>query len=142
MVYVWTAMTDAMGLSYYGIPGASAWPGQHGLSVPRAAQQNAFMRPDKYDQLIEDPNGFLLNVWLPRVSTHLRPAGEPVTEAHNLSLLQQRQVVRLGDRLARRTQVGRNPRQPNVQQEAVGVFDQLIVLVGPHEGVLLGGSRY
>ncbi len=86
MVYVWTAMTDAMGLSYYGIPGIHI-SANTGFQYREPPQQNAFMRPDEYDQLIEDPNGFLLNVWLPRVSAHLRPAGEPVTEAHNLSLL-------------------------------------------------------
>ena len=79
-------MTDAMGLSYYGIPGIDI-SANTGFQYREPPQQNAFMRPDEYDQLIEDPTGFLLNVWLPRVSTHLRPAGEPVTEAHNLSLL-------------------------------------------------------
>ena len=57
---------------------------------------------------------------------------------HRHAALEERQVVRLGDRLARRAQLGRDPRQPDVQQEAGRVFDQLIVLVGPHEGVLLG----
>ena len=57
MVYVWTGMTDAMGLKYYGIPRHSCF-GQYGLSVPRAAQQDAFMRADEFDQLIEDPPGF------------------------------------------------------------------------------------
>ena len=87
MVYVWTAMTDAMGLKYYGIPGIHI-PPTTGFQYREPPQQNAFMRPDEYDQLIEDPNGFLLNVWLPRVSAPMSPAGGPVTEAHNLSLLE------------------------------------------------------
>jgi uroporphyrinogen-III decarboxylase len=86
MVYVWTGMTDAMGLRYYGVPGIDV-PPTTGFQYREPSQQNAFMRPDEYDQLIEDPNGFLLNVWLPRASAHMQPAGEPVTEAHNLSLL-------------------------------------------------------
>jgi hypothetical protein len=86
MVYVWTAMTDAMGLKYYGIPGIHI-PPTTGFQYREPPQQNAFMRPDEYDQLIEDPNGFLLNVWLPRVSASMQPAGGSVTEAHNLSLL-------------------------------------------------------
>ena len=36
------------------------------------------MRPDEYDQLIADPTGFLFNVWLPRVSADVVPAGPAV----------------------------------------------------------------
>ena len=43
-----------------------------------------------------------------------------------------------GDRLARLAHFRGNPRQPDVQQEAGRVLDQLVVLVGPHEGLLLG----
>ena len=45
------------------------------------------MRADEYDQLIEDPTGFLLNVWLPRVSTYICGPGEPATAESNLSLV-------------------------------------------------------
>ena len=86
MVYAWTGMTDAMGLTYYGIPGIHI-PANMGFQYREPSQQDAFMRPDEYDQLIEDPTGFLLNVWLPRVSAAVRKAGEPVTEEHNLSFL-------------------------------------------------------
>jgi hypothetical protein len=86
MVYVWTGLTQAIGLRYYGIPGIDI-PADMGFQYREPPQQDAFMRPDEYDQLIEDPTGFLLNVWLPRVSTQLSPMGGPVTPGHNLALI-------------------------------------------------------
>lgn len=86
MVYVWTGLTQAVGLRYYGIPGIDI-PPHMGFQYREPAQNDAFMRADEYDQLIEDPTGFLMNVWLPRVSSSMRKCGEPVTEDHNLSLL-------------------------------------------------------
>ncbi len=86
MVYVWTGLTQAIGLKYYGVPGIDI-SAQTGFQYREPPQQQAFMRADEYDQLIEDPTGFLLNVWLPRVSTEMRAPGEPVTTEHNLSLL-------------------------------------------------------
>jgi uroporphyrinogen-III decarboxylase len=86
MVWVWTGMTQAIGLKYYGIPGIDI-PANTGFQYREPPQNNAFMRADEYDQLIENPTGFLLNVWLPRVSSRMRPPGEPITQEHNLSLL-------------------------------------------------------
>ena len=48
------------------------------------------MKPDEYDRLIEDPTGFLFNVWLPRVSKDVTPIGEPSTFRNNLSFSQGR----------------------------------------------------
>jgi uroporphyrinogen-III decarboxylase len=45
------------------------------------------MKPDEYDALIEDPTGFLFNVWLPRVSRDVSRPGEPATFRNNLSFL-------------------------------------------------------
>lgn len=86
MVYVWTGLTQAIGLKYYAIPGIDI-PAQTGFQYREPPQQQAFMRPDEYDQLIEDPTGFLLNVWLPRVSTAVCKPGEATTQANNLSFL-------------------------------------------------------
>jgi uroporphyrinogen-III decarboxylase len=86
MVYVWTGLTQAIGLKYYGVPGLDV-PANMGFQYREPSQNNAFMQPDEYDQLIEDPTGFLLNVWLPRVAAPVRRAGEPVTAEHNLSFL-------------------------------------------------------
>ena len=35
------------------------------------------MPADEYDALIDDPTGFLYNVWLPRVSTEVSKIGSP-----------------------------------------------------------------
>ncbi len=86
MVYVWTAMTQAIGLEYYGIPGIDVDPNV-GFQYKEPGEENAFMQPDEYDQLIDDPTGFLYNVWLPRVSHNVVATGEPVTYRHNLALV-------------------------------------------------------
>jgi hypothetical protein len=86
MVYVWTGLTQAIGLRYYGIPGIDV-PLDMGFQYREPPHDNAFMKPDEYDQLIDDPTAFLLDVWLPRVSTEVRKIGEPVTRSHNLSFI-------------------------------------------------------
>ncbi len=75
MVYVWTGMTQAIGLKYYGIPGIDVEP-DFGFQYREPPEEDAFMKPDEYDALIDDPTGFLYEVWLPRVSTEVcRPGG-------------------------------------------------------------------
>ncbi len=86
MVYVWTGLAQVIGLNYYGIPGIDV-PVDRGFQYREPPEEKAFMRPDEYDQLIEDPTGYLLNVWLPRVATPVQRPGEPVTLEHNLSFL-------------------------------------------------------
>lgn len=86
MIYCWTGMVQAMGLRYYGIPGIDI-PPDVGFQYKEPSEDKAFMQPDEYDQLIADPTGYLFNVWFPRVSSEVKPLGEPVTERHNLALL-------------------------------------------------------
>ncbi len=86
MIATWTGMTQAMGLRYYRTPGIDVPPnvGHQYLEPP---EEDAFMKADEYDALIEDPTGFLYNVWLPRVAAPLSAVGGPVTFEHNLSLV-------------------------------------------------------
>ncbi|WP_165229232.1 uroporphyrinogen decarboxylase family protein [Aquisphaera insulae] len=86
MVYVWTGLTQAIGLRYYGIPGIDV-AADMGFQYREPPHDNAFMKPDEYDRLIDDPTAFLMEVWLPRVSTEVVKAGEPSTIASNLSFL-------------------------------------------------------
>jgi uroporphyrinogen-III decarboxylase len=86
MVYVWTGLTQAIGLKYYGIPGIDV-PPDMGFQYREPKQQDAFMPPEDYDALIEDPTGYLLNVWLPRVATAVQPLGAPATQESHLSFL-------------------------------------------------------
>jgi hypothetical protein len=86
MVYVWTGLTQAIGLNYYGVPGFDV-PPDTGFQYHEPAEENAFMQPDEYDALIADPTGFLFNVWLPRVSRDVAPMGGPSSYRNNLSFL-------------------------------------------------------
>jgi hypothetical protein len=86
MVYVWTGLTQAIGLQYYGVPGIDI-PVDTGFQYREPSDENAFMKADEYDRLIADPTGFLFNVWLPRVSGDVTAIGEPAAFRSNLSFL-------------------------------------------------------
>ena len=86
MVFVWTGLTQAIGLRYYGIPGIDVSP-DTGFQYREPSPNQAFMKADEYDALIEDPTGFLLNVWLPRVAAPVVAPGQPATEQSHLSFL-------------------------------------------------------
>ena len=86
MVYVWTGLTQALNLKYYGIPGIDV-PADSAFQYREPAEENAFMKADEYDKLIEDPTGFLYNIWLPRVSADISPMGTPTSYRNNLALV-------------------------------------------------------
>ena len=86
MVYVWTGLTQAAGLRYYGIPGIEI-PAEVGFSYLEPKPDEAFMRADEYDALIADPTGFLFNTWLPRVSTDVAAPGTPASYRGTLALV-------------------------------------------------------
>jgi uroporphyrinogen-III decarboxylase len=85
MVYVWTGLTQAMGLKYYAIPGIDISAGT-GFQYKEPPEDGAYMQPEEYDALIADPVGFLYNVWLPRVSADVRGPGEPNTLRNQAAL--------------------------------------------------------
>ena len=84
MVYVWGGIAQAVGLKYYQIPGVGLSP-DTGFQYLEPAEP--FMGADEYDALIDDPTGFLFNVWLPRVSADAAAPGTPNTFRNNLSFL-------------------------------------------------------
>jgi uroporphyrinogen-III decarboxylase len=86
MVYVWSGLTQAIGTEYYSVPGVDL-PPDRCFQYLEPAEDSAYMQPDEYDLLIEDPTGYLYNVWLPRVSKDVTPIGEPVTFRNNLSFV-------------------------------------------------------
>ena len=86
MVYVWTGLTQAIGTKYYAVPGIELSP-DFGFQYIEPPEEEAFMKPDEYDALIEDPTGFLFNVWLPRISADVNAMGEPTSYRNNLSFL-------------------------------------------------------
>lgn len=86
MVYVWTGLTQGVGIKYYGVPGMDV-PADTGFQYREPPAGGEFMMADEYDQLIEDPTKFLYEVWLPRASKAVQPAGAPVTYGHDLALV-------------------------------------------------------
>ena len=85
MVYVWTGLTQAIGLRYYGVPGIDL-PPDVGFQYVEPPEERAFMRAGEYDALIDDPTAFLYEVWLPRVSAEVVGAGQPATYRSHLAL--------------------------------------------------------
>jgi uroporphyrinogen-III decarboxylase len=86
MVYVWTGLTQAAGLRYYGVPGIDVGP-DVAFQYREPDEQSAFMKREEYDELIADPTRFLYETWLPRVSADACAKGQPVTYRNNLSLV-------------------------------------------------------
>ena len=86
MVYVWTGLTQAIGTKYYAVPGIDV-PPDTGFQYLEPPEEEAFMKPDEYDALIEDPTGFLFNVWLPRISADVNAMDKPTSYRNNLSFL-------------------------------------------------------
>jgi hypothetical protein len=86
MVYVWTGLTQAAGLRYYGVPGIDV-PPDVAFQYREPAEQDAFMKREEYDELIEDPVRFLYETWLPRVSTEVSAKGAPTSYRNNLSFV-------------------------------------------------------
>lgn len=86
MVYVWTGLTQAIGLKYYGIPGIDV-PADTGFQYREPTEKKAFMRADEYDDLIKDPTAFLYNIWLPRVSADIINSGSSNLYRNNLALV-------------------------------------------------------
>jgi len=87
MVYVWTGLTEAIGLKYYGVPGIHISPEVGFQYLEPADDENAYMHADEYDRLIDDPTAFLYEVWLPRVAGDVSAPGEPATFRHTTALV-------------------------------------------------------
>jgi len=86
MVYVWTGLTQAIGLRYYGVPGIDVAP-EVAFQYREPSESHAFMKREEYDELIADPTRFLYEIWLPRVTGEVSTKGQPVTYRNNLSFV-------------------------------------------------------
>jgi hypothetical protein len=86
MVYVWTGLTDAVGLRYYGVPGIHVGS-DVGFQYREPSEAGAFMKREEYAELIADPVRFLYETWLPRVSTEVSAKGQPTSYRNNLSFV-------------------------------------------------------
>ena len=86
MVYVWTGLTQAVGLRYFGVPGIDVGP-QVGFQYREPREDAAYMKREEYDDLIEDPTRFLYETWLPRVAGEVSAKGQPASYRNNLSFV-------------------------------------------------------
>ena len=86
MVFVWTGLTKAISLKYYAVPGIEI-PPDVAFQYIEPSDDDAYMLADEYDLLIEDPTGYLFNVWLPRVADDVSPMGEKTSFRNNLSFV-------------------------------------------------------
>ncbi|MGD0497648.1 MAG: uroporphyrinogen decarboxylase family protein [Bryobacteraceae bacterium] len=86
MVYVWTGLTQAAGLRYYGVPGIDVGP-DVAFQYREPSEADAFMKREEYDELIDDPTRFLYETWLPRASGEMSAKGQAVTYRNNLALV-------------------------------------------------------
>lgn len=120
MVYVWTGLTQAAGLRYYGIPGIGI-PHTSGFNYVEPSEEDAFMKADEYDELIKDPTGFLYNVWLPRVSTEVSKIGQPATYRNNIALVKSAMAM-LGYFYAFGPQVARMRTECGTASAISGIF--------------------
>jgi uroporphyrinogen-III decarboxylase len=120
MVYVWTGLAQAAGLRYYGIPGIGI-PHTVGFNYIEPPEDQAFMRADEYDALIDDPTGFLYNVWLPRVSTEVARIGQPATYRNNVALVKSSMAM-LAYFYAFGPQIGRLRSECGTASAIAGIF--------------------
>lgn len=86
MVYVWGMIPQVLGGRYLAVPGVGL-PRDTGFQYLEPAEDKAWMQPDEYDALIEDPTGYLLNVWMPRTNRYLAAPGEANTAQNNIAWL-------------------------------------------------------
>jgi hypothetical protein len=86
MVYVWTGLTQAIGLEYYGIPGIHI-DANVGFQYREPPEDKAYMLPEEYDELIANPVRYFYDTWLPRASADVVPAGDPATYRNSLSFV-------------------------------------------------------
>ena len=86
MVYVWTGLTQAIGLRYYGVPGVDVGP-DVAFQYREPSEQEAFMKREEYDEFIDDPTRFLYETWLPRVAAGVSAKGEATSYRNNLSFV-------------------------------------------------------
>jgi hypothetical protein len=86
-VFVWTGFVDHFGQKYYRIPGIDLPADMNFQYIEPPDEENAYMKEDEYNDFIESPMDFLLNIWLPRISKFAVPMGEPNTSRNNLAWL-------------------------------------------------------
>jgi methoxylated aromatic compound---corrinoid protein Co-methyltransferase len=83
----WWGMSNAIGWKRVHFPGIDIDPKSATQWTEPSTEDDANMKADEYDSLIDDPTGYLMNTWFPRFSDRILGPGERVTFEHNLALI-------------------------------------------------------
>jgi len=83
----WFGMQKALGWNGITFPGIGIPVDEINQWNEPATEEEAFLKLDEYDRLIDDPTEFLLNAWLPRFTRNINSPGQPVTFNHNMALI-------------------------------------------------------
>lgn len=77
----------ALGLRYFHVPGVDVGIDSVLQYSEPEGEEDLFMREDEYDELSDDPTGFLVNKWLSRASSRVKGLGQQVDFDHNTALI-------------------------------------------------------
>jgi hypothetical protein len=83
----WAGMMKSLGWKDVKFPGIDLPLDSCTQWIEPETEEQAYLKEDEFDIFIDDPTAFLLNVWLPRFTSHINPPGKPVTFEHNMSLI-------------------------------------------------------
>ena len=83
----WVGMMKSIGWKLAKFPGIELPLNSCTQWTEPVNEEEAFMKEDEYNTLVDDPTAFMLNRWLPRFTSHINSAGEPVTFEHNMSFI-------------------------------------------------------
>jgi len=86
---IWSnyAVAKAASWRYLAVPGVDINVESVNQYFEPAADEDAFLQFDEYEEFIDDPTAFLFNKWLSRATTRVRACGAPVDFDHNLALI-------------------------------------------------------
>ncbi len=83
----WMGMSSMIGWKAVQFPGLGIPPHYVTQITEPDSEETAYLKCDEFEEFAEDPTRFLGEKWLPRFTSHIHCAGEPVTFRHNMSLI-------------------------------------------------------
>ena len=83
----WVGMMKSIGWKFAKFPGIELPLNSCTQWTEPSNEEDALMKEDEYNELVNDPTAFMLNKWLPRFTSHINPAGDVVTFEHNMSFI-------------------------------------------------------
>lgn len=86
---IWSTYTVGKAASwmYLHVPGVDVNLGSVLQYSEPEHEEDAFLLAEEYEEFTEDPTAFLVNKWLSRATSRVKPAGAPVDLDHNAALM-------------------------------------------------------